>query len=144
MRGQTRSALGDDDRLQVAHGLVEPIALIDDHVVVLAHALHLALGGRQADAAAPRRVSVPRAASRGTSSSSDGGRRKTVIALGSFQRTVLAPWTSGARMHVLAAAQPVADAVQRDTVAVQVVDDRVLEELVRCEQMRRTRLSARK
>src|SRR5207247_9888497 len=38
-----------DDRLQVGHRLVESIALVDDDVVVLAHALHLTPGGRQAD-----------------------------------------------------------------------------------------------
>ena len=107
--------------------------MVDDDVVVFAHALHLALGRGQPPLALVGLFSAPRLQPR-RSSSSDGGRRKMVTALGSFQRTVLAPCTSGARMTSLPATQSIADAVQRDPVAIQVVHDRVLEELALLEQ----------
>src|SRR5215467_6823174 len=48
-RADARS-LGGDDGLEVANGLVEPVALVNDHVVVLAYPLHLTLRRSHADA----------------------------------------------------------------------------------------------
>src|SRR5215469_10505323 len=41
---------GHDDCLQVVHRLIQSIALVDDDVIVVAHALHLAVSSFQADA----------------------------------------------------------------------------------------------
>src|SRR5437660_1456391 len=44
-------ALGHDNRLEVAHRLSQPTAVVNDHIVVFAHPLHLALGGLHANVA---------------------------------------------------------------------------------------------
>src|SRR5438094_563396 len=49
--GADAQSLGGNDRLEIANRLIESIAIIDDHVVILAQALHLAFGGSQPNAA---------------------------------------------------------------------------------------------
>ena len=142
---RTQSATGEDrrasarrhDRLQIGDRLFESIALIDDHVVVLAHALHLALGGCESNLALlgglgaarrqPRHELVERRRAQ-----KDGDR------VGQFPAHGAGALDVRRQDHVVPAPQPVADALQRDTVAIQVVHHRVLQELARRRAARRT------
>src|SRR6266498_5844346 len=116
-----------DDRLQVGHRPVESIALVDYDVVVLAHALHLTLGGRQADlpllvGPCAARLQARQQLLERRGPQEDGDRVGQLPAHGTCALDI--------RCHdqVVAEPQAIADALQRDTVAIQVVHDGVLEE----------------